>query len=84
MMHNVEIVTGPDGRGPVTIDGHDISHLVLADGVRVYTGANELPKVQLTLALGRVTRHIQLAHVVIDQDAAFLLRALGWTPPGER
>lgn len=80
-MHSVEIVSERDGRGSVTIDGHDISHLVMADGVRVYTGANQVPKVELTLGIGRVVQHIRAAHVEVDRDTGDLLRTLGWIPP---
>lgn len=72
-------------RGPnnavVEVDGHDISNMVV--GVAVGARVGEVALATLELQLRRGAEVDGPAIVRLAPETEQLLKALGWTPPGE-
>lgn len=78
MTHTARINLDATGMGTVEIDGVDVSRAV--SSVRIHAEVGERPHVTLGLALHDVST-LSEARVLIPEDTAAALVALGWTPP---
>lgn len=69
------------GHGTIEIDGTDISRAV--HSLTLESTADELPRLRLDLILLDVSTTAE-ARVLVPEEMASALVALGWTPPGEQ
>lgn len=72
--------TGPYGH-TASLDGVDITHLVVASTVEVRAG--NLPRVVLEPLVVELEVDTENTRVHLPADVADLLVALGWKPPAE-